>query len=43
MGNFGGVTAELRPSHGFPASALLTLPKDAEGIKSVGALALTPN
>ena len=26
MGNFGGVTAEARPSHGFPASATLTLP-----------------
>jgi 1,4-alpha-glucan branching enzyme len=26
MGNLGGVTAEARPSHGFPASATLTLP-----------------
>jgi len=26
MGNFGGVTAEARPSHGFPASATVTLP-----------------
>ena len=26
VGNFGGVTAEARPSHGFPASATLTLP-----------------
>jgi 1,4-alpha-glucan branching enzyme len=26
MGNFGGVVAEERPAHGFPASAALTLP-----------------
>jgi len=26
MGNFGGVVAEARPSHGFPASATLVLP-----------------
>jgi 1,4-alpha-glucan branching enzyme len=26
MGNFGGVTAHARSSHGFPASATLTLP-----------------
>jgi 1,4-alpha-glucan branching enzyme len=26
MGNLGGVIAEARPSHGFPASATLTLP-----------------
>jgi 1,4-alpha-glucan branching enzyme len=26
MGNLGGVAAEARPSHGFPASATLTLP-----------------
>ena len=26
MGNLGGVTAEARPSHGFPTSATLTLP-----------------
>ena len=26
MGNFGGVAAEARPSHGFPASAIVTLP-----------------
>ena len=26
MGNLGGVTTEPRPSHGFPASATLTLP-----------------
>ena len=26
MGNFGGVLAEPRPGHGFPASAALTLP-----------------
>ena len=26
MGNFGGVTAEAQPAHGFPASATLTLP-----------------
>jgi 1,4-alpha-glucan branching enzyme len=26
MGNFGGVTAQAQPSHGFPASATLTLP-----------------
>ena len=26
MGNLGGVTAEAAPSHGFPASAILTLP-----------------
>jgi 1,4-alpha-glucan branching enzyme len=25
MGNFGGVTAEARPAHGFPASATVTL------------------
>ena len=25
-GNFGGVTAEAQPAHGFPASATLTLP-----------------
>jgi 1,4-alpha-glucan branching enzyme len=26
MGNFGGVTAEAQPAHGFPASATVTLP-----------------
>jgi len=26
MGNLGGVWAEGRPAHGFPASAALTLP-----------------
>jgi 1,4-alpha-glucan branching enzyme len=26
MGNFGGVAAQARPSHGFPASATLVLP-----------------
>jgi 1,4-alpha-glucan branching enzyme len=26
MGNMGGVTAEDRPAHGLPASAMLTLP-----------------
>jgi 1,4-alpha-glucan branching enzyme len=26
MGNFGGVTAHAQSSHGFPASATLTLP-----------------
>jgi 1,4-alpha-glucan branching enzyme len=26
MGNFGGIFAETRPGHGFPASAALTLP-----------------
>jgi 1,4-alpha-glucan branching enzyme len=26
MGNFGGIVAEARPSHGFPASTTLTLP-----------------
>jgi 1,4-alpha-glucan branching enzyme len=26
MGNLGGVSAEERPGHGFPASAALTLP-----------------
>ena len=26
IGNFGGVVAEARPSHGFPTSAMLTLP-----------------
>ena len=26
VGNFGGVTAQTRSSHGFPASATLTLP-----------------
>ena len=26
MGNFSGVTAQAQPSHGFPASAALTLP-----------------
>jgi 1,4-alpha-glucan branching enzyme len=26
MGNLGGIFAEDRPAHGFPASAALTLP-----------------
>jgi 1,4-alpha-glucan branching enzyme len=26
MGNLGGVSAEARPAHGFPASVALTLP-----------------